>query len=146
MTPKLVHPTMPTPSYVACAIYKVQTLLFPLYNHNILITFIIGTSMSYIRCALPFVQGAIDDTHISIVKHLGPFAKNYYFHKTSGYNMVAQAVVDYKKRFINLPSSVNDSRVFKNSTNMLNIMVFFIMTKLMYVNSPHTSLGTSDVH
>jgi hypothetical protein len=100
MTPKLVHPTMPTPSYVACAIYKVQTLLFPFCNHNILITFIIGTSMSYIRCALPFVQGAIDDAHISIVKHLGPFAKNYYFHKTSGYNMVAQAVVDCKKRFI----------------------------------------------
>jgi hypothetical protein len=46
MTPKLVHPTMPTPSYVACAIYEVQILLFLLYNHNILITFVIGTSMT----------------------------------------------------------------------------------------------------
>jgi hypothetical protein len=36
------------------------------------------------------VQGAIDGTYISIVK---PFShpKDYYYHKTSGYNVMAQA-------------------------------------------------------
>jgi hypothetical protein len=40
-------------------------------------------------CDLPFMQGAINGTHIAISKHLGPFPKNYYYHKMRGYNIVA---------------------------------------------------------
>jgi hypothetical protein len=57
------------------------------------------------------VQGAIDGTHISILKHV-LFPEYYYYHKTCGYSLVAHAIVNYKKRFINvfvgLPISVND--------------------------------------
>jgi hypothetical protein len=49
-------------------------------------------------CGLLNVQGAIDGMHISIVKHV-LFLENYYYHKSNGYNLVAQAVVDCKKRF-----------------------------------------------
>jgi hypothetical protein len=61
------------------------------------------------------MQGAIDGTHVSIVKPLTLFVEDYYYHKTSGLNIVAQAVVGSKKKFIDLfvglPSSVNNSRV-----------------------------------
>jgi hypothetical protein len=55
--------------------------------------------MAYFKtwCGLPFVQGAIHGTHISIAKPLVLFTKDYYFHKTSGCNIVAQVVVDCKK-------------------------------------------------
>jgi hypothetical protein len=35
-------------------------------------------------CALLNAQGAIDGTHISILKPEGEYAKDYYYHKTSG--------------------------------------------------------------
>ncbi len=91
--------------------------------------------MAYFKtwCGLAFVQGAIDGTHISIAKPLGPFAKDYYLHKTSEYNMVAQVVVDCKTRFTDclLTFLVMLIRVLKRSIGMLNIMVVFIMSKLM---------------
>ncbi len=37
-------------------------------------------------CGLLNVQGAIDGTHISILKPEGEYAKDYYYHKTSGLN------------------------------------------------------------
>jgi hypothetical protein len=40
-------------------------------------------------CGLPFVQGAINGTHIAISKPSSPFPKDYYYHKTGGYNIVA---------------------------------------------------------
>jgi hypothetical protein len=68
-------------------------------------------------CGLSSMQGAIDGTHVSIAKPLGPFAKDYFYHKRCGYNIVAQAVVDSKKRFIDffvrLPSSVNDFKLLR---------------------------------
>lgn len=45
-------------------------------------------------CGLPNVQGAIDGTHISIVKP----STDYYYHKFGGYNVVAQAIVDCKEK------------------------------------------------
>jgi hypothetical protein len=36
----------------------------------------------------PSVQGAIDGTHISIVKHV-LFLEYYYYHKSCGYSSVA---------------------------------------------------------
>jgi len=48
-------------------------------------------------CGLPNVQGAIDGIHIFIVN---PFAypKDYYYRKSNGYSVVAQVVVDCKKK------------------------------------------------
>jgi hypothetical protein len=65
-------------------------------------------------CGFSNVQGAIDDTHISIVK---PFAypKDYYYRKSNEYNVVAQVIIDCKKKlidvFVGFPRSVNDLKV-----------------------------------
>lgn len=54
-----------------------------------------------IWCGLFNVQGAIDYTHISIVKPLS-FPKDYYYHKLGGYIIVAQAIVHCKKKVFDL--------------------------------------------
>jgi hypothetical protein len=48
-------------------------------------------------CVMPSVVDAIDDSHIAITKLSGAFAEDYYYHKTKGYNIVAQVVVDIQK-------------------------------------------------
>ncbi len=50
-------------------------------------------------CGLLSVQGAIYGTHISIVKTFS-YTKDYYYHKASRYNVMAQTIVDCKKMFI----------------------------------------------
>jgi hypothetical protein len=61
--------------------------------------------------------GAIDNIHIATTKPYDVFAKNYYYHKTGSYSIVAQAMVDSQKNFINvyvgLLGSVNDIQVLK---------------------------------
>ncbi len=44
-------------------------------------------------CGHPNMQGAIDCMHISIVK-LSSFPKYYYYHKSKGYTIMAQLIVD----------------------------------------------------
>ena len=65
-------------------------------------------------CGMPSVYGAIDYTYIAISK-LSLFPEDYYYFKMGSYCMVAQAVVDCRKRFIDIfvgfPSSVNDQRI-----------------------------------
>ncbi len=53
-------------------------------------------------CGVPSVHGTINGTHISISKSKLDFAKDYYFHKTRGYPVVAQDVVDARKKFIDI--------------------------------------------
>lgn len=48
------------------------------------------------------VQGAIDCTHIHIVKPRILYPKDYYYHKTGGYSIIVQTIFDSKKRFIDL--------------------------------------------
>jgi hypothetical protein len=71
-------------------------------------------------CGLLFVQGAIDWTHISITKPSRPFDENYFKHKIGGYNIIAQAIVDIKKTFIDLFvgvfGSMNDYRMLRWSS------------------------------
>jgi hypothetical protein len=43
-------------------------------------------------CGLPNIQGAIDGTHFSISKLLGPFSEDYFYHKTSYYSIMCQVV------------------------------------------------------
>lgn len=43
------------------------------------------------------VQGAIDGTHISILKPQGGFVEDYYYQNTNDYNIVAQVVNCNKK-------------------------------------------------
>jgi len=45
-------------------------------------------------CGLPNVRGVINGTCISITKFDGGFIKDYYYHKTRGYSIVAQIMVD----------------------------------------------------
>jgi hypothetical protein len=60
------------------------------------------------------VHGIIDSTHISISKPKLAFAKNYYYHKSGSYSIVAHVVVDVKTRFtdlyVGLLRSINDFR------------------------------------
>jgi hypothetical protein len=64
-------------------------------------------------------MGAIDNIHIAITKPSCAFAKDYFYHKTIGYNIVVQAMVNSHKRFIDLymglHGSVDNSRVLKKS-------------------------------
>ncbi len=65
------------------------------------------------------VQGAIDGAHISIVRPFS-YPKDYYYHKTGRYNVMAQAIVDCKKKiidiFVAILGSINDSKVLCRST------------------------------
>ncbi len=67
-------------------------------------------------CGLLSVMSAIDGTHISIARPQEVHATYCYYHKTSGYSIVAQVGVDCNKKsidvFVGLPCLVNDSRVF----------------------------------
>jgi hypothetical protein len=69
-------------------------------------------------CGMPSVHGAIDCTHIAISKP-SLFPEDYYYFKTGSYSMVAQAIVDCRKQFIDisvgLPGSVNDQRILRRS-------------------------------
>jgi hypothetical protein len=48
------------------------------------------------------MHGTINNTHISISKPKFAFVKDYYYHKMGGYSIVAQAIVDVRRRFINI--------------------------------------------
>ena len=70
-------------------------------------------------CGLPGIAGAIDGTHIEIA--IPRFASSdYYYFKLGGYTINCQAVVDSKKRFLDMyvgmPGSTNDSRMLRRST------------------------------
>ena len=77
-------------------------------------------------CHLPGVQGAIDCTHIHIRKPRSQYAEDYYYHKTGGHSIVAQAVVDSKKRFtdlfIGMPGRTNDMRTLRRSGLYRNVV------------------------
>jgi hypothetical protein len=64
------------------------------------------------------MQGAIDGTHISIVKP-STYPKDYYYHKCGGYIVVAKAIIDCKKKFIDVfvsfLGSMNDLKKFHKS-------------------------------
>ena len=67
---------------------------------------------------IPNVIGAIDGSHISIkAPHLFPVD---YFNRKGFYSIVLQAVVDHKKRFLDIcvgwPGSTHDSRILTNSS------------------------------
>jgi hypothetical protein len=76
-------------------------------------------------CQMPRVVGAIDCTHIHLVKPRISYAEDYYYHKIGGYSIIAQAVVDSRKRFINLfvgmPGSTNDSHKLRHSGLYANV-------------------------
>ncbi len=88
-----------------------------------LITWPLGDKMQSIMmgfknlCGMPNVMGAIDGTHICIAKPIGVFLEDYYYHKTKGYGIVAQVVVDSQKWFLDiymgLLRNVNDSHVLR---------------------------------
>jgi hypothetical protein len=67
-------------------------------------------------CDLLNVHGVINGTHVVIIKLFEPFAKDYFYYKSGGYNVFAQVVVNNNKQFIDLfvklLDLVNDSHVF----------------------------------
>ena len=70
-------------------------------------------------CRLPAMVGTIDSTHISISKPNYSLA-NYFYFKSGGYTLNSQAIVNSKKRFLDLflrmPGSTNDGRVLRRSS------------------------------
>ena len=71
------------------------------------------------RRSMPNVVGAIDCTHIEIMKPTTVAAKGY-FDREKRFSMVLQAIVDSRGRFIDVcagwPGSVHDARIFANSS------------------------------
>jgi hypothetical protein len=59
-------------------------------------------------CGMLVVHGVINDTHIHIAKVKSPFQEDYYYFKTSGYSMVAQMMVDIRKRLLMFFGIFND--------------------------------------
>lgn len=47
---------------------------------------------------LLLMQGVIDGTHVHITKSKTRFVENYFYFKTRGYSIVAQAIMDIKKK------------------------------------------------
>lgn len=39
-------------------------------------------------CGLPSIRGTLDGTHFPIVKHVGIFNEDYYYHNNEGYTIV----------------------------------------------------------
>jgi hypothetical protein len=70
-------------------------------------------------CGLLRVAGAIDGTHIHICK---PFLglEDYFFFKTSGYSIQMQAVINRRKKFLDVAvgmhGSIHDSRMLRRSS------------------------------
>jgi len=105
-------------SIVSLVLHEFVVIFISTYNDLIILPQ--GEAMAIVMddfkvwCGLLNVQGAIDGMHISILKHV-LFLEDYYYHKLDGYSLVAQAIVDCKKRFTNvfvgLLGSVNDWRV-----------------------------------
>jgi hypothetical protein len=64
------------------------------------------------------MQGVTNGTHVLISKPSIPYPEDYYYHKSKGHSMVAQAMVDSNKKFIDIfigsPRNVNDSQVLKS--------------------------------
>jgi hypothetical protein len=77
-------------------------------------------------CHMPGVAGAIDCTHIHVVKPRILYPEDYFYHNTNGYSIIAQAIVDSKKRFIDLfvgmPGSTNDSRTLRYNGLYANVL------------------------
>jgi len=72
-------------------------------------------------CGLPSMQGAIDGCHFKIVKPTSAFVVDYFYHKTRGCSIIAQAMVDNRKQFnihlvVRMLGSVNDVKVLWKST------------------------------
>ncbi len=67
-------------------------------------------------CGFPSMHGTIDDIHVLIVKPQGSYEEDKYYHKTCGYSIVVQAIVDCDKKFLDVVmfdflGSVNDSQI-----------------------------------
>jgi hypothetical protein len=64
------------------------------------------------------MQGVTSGTQVLIFKPFIPYLEDYHYHKSKGYSMVAQAMVDFNKKcidiFIGLPGNVNDSQILKS--------------------------------
>ena len=71
------------------------------------------------RRSMPNIVGAIDCTHIEIMKPTTVASKGY-FDREKRFSMTHQALVDCRGRFIDVfagwPGSVHDARVFANSS------------------------------
>ena len=68
-------------------------------------------------CSMPSVYGAIDYTNIAIHKLGGQYCEDYYYHKSGGYSICVQVVVDCSKRFLDIyvgmPGFVNDTWILR---------------------------------
>jgi hypothetical protein len=69
-------------------------------------------------CGLFNMQGVTFGTHVLIFKPSIPYPEDNYYHKSKGYSMVAQVMVDSNKKcidiFIGLLGNVNDSQVLNS--------------------------------
>jgi hypothetical protein len=66
-------------------------------------------------CGLHNVQVVINWIHIDILKLEGAYVEDYYYHKTTGYSIITQVVINcnkfYTNIFVGLPRNVKNSMV-----------------------------------
>ncbi len=98
---------------------------------------------------IPNVIGAIDGSHIPIkAPHLFPVD---YFNRKGFYSIVLQALVDHKKKFLDIcvgwPGSTHDSRVLTNSNlynkfnNQNNLVTTYFNNKYILGDGGYPNLG-----
>jgi hypothetical protein len=80
-------------------------------------------------CRLPSVHGAIDGTHFEIKKQV-QYLEDYFYYQTNAYVVHMQAVVDSRKRFIDLciglPTSIYDLYMSVTQRGLLNVQTGMI--------------------
>jgi len=98
--------------FVDAFIFKYKFLIF--WRQRKVMKLVVDEFQAW--CGLPYVQGAIDGFHISIIKAFA-YPKDCFHHKSSGYSVVAQVIVDYKEKlidvFVGFFRSVNDLKILR---------------------------------
>lgn len=101
-------------------------------------------------CGLFNMQGVTNGTHVLISKPFIPYPQDYYYHKSKGYSMVAQVMVDSNKKFIDifigLPRNANNSQALKFGLyQQAQYHVLFFQTKDVEMELHVTYLRTKGV-
>jgi len=84
-------------------------------------------------CGLPSVHGTIDNTHISIYKPKFDFVKDYYFHKTKGYQVIKLVYLEMcmipkfcKNQVCTCKLNIGDCSTWTCKVKMVSVLTFLV--------------------